>query len=163
MRASAGLVACCAVATSAQERRSTSNLRRREQTHQRRYARRFVLPLSFCGDGRLTRSEFVHFFSLRSYFFSVLSLFAQCMWLLRSYLSRFWYAPPRLQFRLAASPSADRVVAPRVERTLFEAWLSGRRGPTKDGGLKVSPPDGAKGGKTRLSGQDQGVEDQHQN
>ena len=65
--------------------------------------------------------------------------------------------------RLAASPSADRVVAPRVERTLFEAWLSGRRGPTKDGGLKVSPPDGAKGGKTRLSGQDQGVEDQHQN
>jgi len=28
-------------------------------------------------------------FSLRSYFFSVLSLFAQCMWLLRSYLSRF--------------------------------------------------------------------------
>ena len=126
MRASAGLVACCAVATSAQERCSTSNLRRREQTHQRRYARRFVLP-TVLRDGRLTRSEFVHFFSLRSYFFSVLSLFAQCMWLLRSYLSRFWYAPPRLQFRLAASPSADRVVAPRVDRTLFEAWLSTQR------------------------------------
>ncbi len=39
------------------------------------------------------------------------------------------------------------MLAPHVDRTLFEAWLSTQRADINGGGLKFSPPNGAKGGR----------------